>query len=247
MVRPWALDALRANAEDAGTPLLRPERIARTKRGTAIDTRDRMGRWVTVLKAAETAAHWHAHQKKKGSAQDPFINHLLAVASLVAEATNGTDPNLVIAALLHDAIEHQKVPRERIADGFGEGVAKLVEECTDDKTLDEHERKRKQVEDAPKKSDRAKLIKLADKIDNLRRMGSDPPPNWSMQRREDYIRRSREVVARLRGTNDWLERQFDLVADAADGALKSAPRERQTPQRLFGAVRRRWLSITSRR
>ena len=206
-----------------------------------------MNDWVTVLQAAETAAYWHARQKKKGATQDPFINHLLAVASLVAKATHGTDPDLVIAALLHDAIEHQQVPREAITSRFGGAVTRLVEQCTDDKSLDEHERKRKQVEDISKKSDRAKLIKLADKTDNVRRIGSDPPPDWSMQRRQNYIRRSREVVALLRGTNEWLERQFDLVADTAEGALKSVPRERHTGQRLLGAVRRKWLGSRSKR
>jgi GTP diphosphokinase / guanosine-3',5'-bis(diphosphate) 3'-diphosphatase len=206
-----------------------------------------MPNWVTVMKAAEMAARWHVHQKKKGVAQDPFINHLLAVARLAVEATHGDDPDLVIAALLHDAIEHQGISRETIAEAFGEDVARLVEECTDDKSMGEHERKRKQIKDASTKSERAKLIKLADKTDNIRRIGSDPPPNWSMQRRQDYIRRSREVVARLRGTNEWLERQFDLMADAAEGALQLAPRERQTGRRLLGAVRRKWLSIKSRR
>src|SRR5215213_5109790 len=181
-----------------------------------------MSNWVTVIKAAETAARWHAHQKKKGAAQDPFINHLLAVASLAAEATHGKDPDLVIAALLHDAIEHQKVPRATIAEAFGETVARLVEECTEDKSLRGHERRRKQVEDAPMKSDRAKLIKLADKIDNVRRIGSDPPPDWSLERRLDYVGSARAVVARLRGTNEWLASQFDLVADAAERSVSPA-------------------------
>ncbi len=54
---------------------------------------------------------------------------------LVAEATDAGDPELAVAALLHDAIEDQQVPREAIADAFGEGVAALVEECTDDMSL----------------------------------------------------------------------------------------------------------------
>jgi guanosine-3',5'-bis(diphosphate) 3'-pyrophosphohydrolase len=178
--------------------------------------------WVTVMKAAETAARWHAHQKKKGAAQDPFIDHLLAVASLVTEASNGHDPDLAIAALLHDAMEHREISRARIADGFGERVAHLVEECTYDKALGEHERKRKQVEDAPEKSAGAKLIRLADKIDNVRRMGSDPPPDWSARRQLDYIAWAREVVAELRGTNVWLEQQFDLAAEAAERSIALA-------------------------
>ena len=71
-----------------------------------------MKEWIAVLKAADAAARWHVHQSRKGAAEEPYVNHLLEVASLVAEATDGTDPELVIAALLHDAIEDQEVPPE---------------------------------------------------------------------------------------------------------------------------------------
>ncbi len=87
-----------------------------------------MKEWIAVLKAADAAARWHVHQRRKGAAQEPYINHLLAVASLVSEATHGRDPNLVIATLLHDAIEDQEVPRWIIAETFGEDVAALFEE-----------------------------------------------------------------------------------------------------------------------
>jgi len=66
-----------------------------------------MKQWAAVLRAADAAARWHAHQLGKGAAAEPYINHLLEVASPVAEATQGKDPNVVIAALLHDAIEDQ--------------------------------------------------------------------------------------------------------------------------------------------
>jgi (p)ppGpp synthase/HD superfamily hydrolase len=89
------------------------------------------------------------------------------VASLVAEATGGTEPNLVIAALLHDAVEDQGVTSKAIASEFGEYVANIVMEVTDDKTLRKEERKRRQIEAAPKKSREAELIKLADKTSNL--------------------------------------------------------------------------------
>src|SRR5262250_2022442 len=82
--------------------------------------------WPTVLKAADAAARWHVHQRRKGPAQEQYINHLLEVAMLVAEATDGTDTNLVIAALLHNAIEDCEVPRELIVESFGEDVASIV-------------------------------------------------------------------------------------------------------------------------
>jgi hypothetical protein len=108
-----------------------------------------------VLRAADAAARWHLHQRRKGTAQEPYINHVLEVASLVAAATYGQDPELVIAALLHDANEDQEVPSELIAREFGDRVAAIVAEVTDNKSLDKAERKRLQVELAPKKTDAA--------------------------------------------------------------------------------------------
>jgi guanosine-3',5'-bis(diphosphate) 3'-pyrophosphohydrolase len=71
--------------------------------------------WIMVLRAADAAARWHVQQRRKGAAKEPYINHLLEVATLVAEATDGKDPELVIAALLHDAIEDCEVPYDHIA------------------------------------------------------------------------------------------------------------------------------------
>jgi (p)ppGpp synthase/HD superfamily hydrolase len=157
--------------------------------------------WVTVLKAADAAARWHVHQRRKGAAKEPYINHLLEVATLVAEATEGKDPNLVIAALLHDAIEDCEVPHRLIAEAFGTDVADLVAEVTDDKTLAKGERKKRQVESAHKKTDRAKILKLADKTSNLRALVTSPAPDWSVGRKIEYIDWARKVVRGLRGAN----------------------------------------------
>jgi GTP diphosphokinase / guanosine-3',5'-bis(diphosphate) 3'-diphosphatase len=159
--------------------------------------------WIAVLGAADAAARWHVHQRRKGAAEEPYVNHLLEVATLVAEASEGNDPNLVIAALLHDAIEDQEVPRSVIAETFGEDVARLVEEVTDDKSLEKQERKRRQIEDAPKKSHRAKVLKLADKTSNLRAIAASPPPGWSVKRRLDYVKWARDVVRGLTGVSEW--------------------------------------------
>jgi (p)ppGpp synthase/HD superfamily hydrolase len=179
----------------------------------------KMKEWIAVLKAADAAARWHVHQRRKGATQEPYINHLLEVASLVAEATEGKDPNLVIAALLHDAIEDQEVPRTMIADVFGEDVAALVEEVTDDKGLEKEERKRLQVEHASGKSKRAKVLKLADKTSNLRTVSASPSPDWSVKRRLGYVTWARDVAAGLRGTSPWLEDQFDIAAAAAERSV----------------------------
>jgi (p)ppGpp synthase/HD superfamily hydrolase len=155
---------------------------------------------------------------------------LLEVASLVAEATGGKDPELVVAALLHDAIEDQEVPRNVIADAFGEDVTRLVEEVTDDKTLEKGERKKRQIEDAHKKSQRAKILKLADKTSNLRSIAASPPPDWSVKRRLEYVDWAHKVAAGLTGASDWLEGEFEEAAQEAERATafhrRSHPAER---------------------
>jgi (p)ppGpp synthase/HD superfamily hydrolase len=158
-----------------------------------------MKEWIAVLRAADMAARWHVHQRRKGVTQEPYINHLLEVASLIAEATGGTDPNLVIAALLHDAIEDQGVTSEMLAGEFGKHVADLVLEVSDDKALPKEERKRKQVENGPKKSREAKLIKLADKTSNLRTIASSPAADWSLERRLEYVEWANLTESKGRG------------------------------------------------
>ena len=78
------------------------------------------------------------------------------------------------------------MPVEMIAQEFGKRVADIVMVVTDDKTLP-NERKRKQIETAPKKSREAKLINLADKTSNLRAIASSPVADWSVKRRLEYI------------------------------------------------------------
>jgi hypothetical protein len=83
---------------------------------------------------------------------------------------------------------------------------------TDDKSLDKVVRKKLQVEHASAKSDRAKFIKLADKTSNLRSLVKSPPDDWSVQRRQEYLDWALAVAKGLRGTNLWLEAQFDDAA-----------------------------------
>ncbi len=174
-----------------------------------------------VLRAAESAAHWHAGQKRKGAAGEPYINHPIEVARLVAEATEGNDPNLIAAALLHDAAEDQHIPLAEIAVLFGDDVAALVGEVTDDKLLPKQDRKRLQVEHAPALSGRAKTLKLADKISNVRAIGASPPADWSAGRRREYIKWGREVVAALGEVSRILQKEFAQAAEDADRALEN--------------------------
>jgi (p)ppGpp synthase/HD superfamily hydrolase len=164
-----------------------------------------------VLRAASFAAEKHAAQKRKGAAAEPYINHLLEVATLVSMALAQPDTHLVMAALLHDTIEDVGVTKEQLAAAFGSDVADLVEEVTDDKSLPKAERKRLQVASAPKKTVRAQTLKLADKISNLRSMLNSPPADWSFERRRDYFAWAKQVVDGFTAPNPVLKAEFDAT------------------------------------
>jgi len=161
-----------------------------------------------LLRAANFAAQRHAGQRRKGKSQEPYVNHLLEVAGLLADAGE-SDLSLLIAALLHDTVEDVGVTRQEIEAAFGADVAGLVLEVTDDKSLDKAERKRLQVEHAPHRSPRARMLKIADKISNLRSLVSSPPPDWSRQRKAEYFDWAARVVAGCRGLNARLDALFD--------------------------------------
>ena len=175
-----------------------------------------------LTRAFRFAAERHVHQRRKGEAAEPYLNHLAEVADLVAEATGGADVDLIVAALLHDVVEDTPTSPARVAELFGPDVARLVAEVTDDKSLPKAERKRQQVVHAPSRSPRAKRLKLADKISNLRALAASPPADWSRERRLHYVEWAQAVVAGLRGTDPWLEAEFDLAAAAALARVGSA-------------------------
>jgi len=165
----------------------------------------------TIMKAAWYAADRHRTQRRKGAAAEPYINHLLEVANLVSDALSAPDTNLVVAALLHDSIEDVGVTREDLVREFGTDVADLVAEVTDDKSLPKAERKRLQVVNAPKKSVRAQVIKLADKVSNLRALLQSPPADWTPARRKEYFLWARQVVDGLTTPNPCLKTEFDRL------------------------------------
>ena len=178
-----------------------------------------------ILKAASFAAKKHKGQKRKGDDAEPYINHPVEVANLVANVGGVNDPEIITAALLHDTVEDVDVTFEEIAEHFGETVAGYVRELTDDKSLPKAERKQKQVEKAPNLSDGAKQIKLGDKISNIRDVTDNPPDGWDLQRRREYVDWGEKVVAGLRGVNAELEKVFDETVAEARSKLALAAKQ----------------------
>ena len=172
---------------------------------TTATTSDPLSR---VLSAASFAAERHRGQRRKGKDASPYINHPLALASLLAERGE-RDPTLLMAALLHDTVEDTATTFEDIERSFGKEVADIVREVTDDKALPQAERKRLQIEHAAHLSRRAMLVKLADKICNLRDVVVSPPADWTVQRKREYFDWAKAVVDRMRGVHPELEAMFD--------------------------------------
>jgi GTP diphosphokinase / guanosine-3',5'-bis(diphosphate) 3'-diphosphatase len=161
-----------------------------------------------LLRAVSFAAEKHRHQRRKDAEASPYINHPIELTKLLHEAGVG-DPVVLCAALLHDTIEDTDTTGDELRQRFGPEIASTVSEVTDDKGLARAERKRLQIEHAAHISERAKLVKLADKVCNLRDMAHAPPANWSIARRQEYFDWAKQVVDALRGVHPGLEREFD--------------------------------------
>ncbi|WP_149538180.1 HD domain-containing protein [Siccirubricoccus phaeus] len=175
-----------------------------------------------TLRAAVFAARVHATHTRKGAAAEPYVNHVLEVAALLAE--HGAPDVAVIAGLLHDTVEDssddpEPVTLAALAAEFGEEVAGIVAEVSDDKSLPKEVRKALQVRQAAKKSAAARQLKLADKISNLRAIMASPPRAWEHARRVEYVGWAGRVAVGLRGCNPGLEALFDATYRAAMAKL----------------------------
>ena len=163
-----------------------------------------------LIKAIDFAAGKHRDQRRKDVEATPYINHPIDLASLLVEEAGVTDVTVIIAAILHDTLEDTETTLEELETVFGPEVARIVMEVSDDKTLPKGVRKRLQVTHATNNSREAKLVKLADKICNLRDMVEHPPAHWPLERKQEYYDWAKEVIDQMRGTNEGLEALFDI-------------------------------------
>jgi guanosine-3',5'-bis(diphosphate) 3'-pyrophosphohydrolase len=162
-----------------------------------------------VIKAIAFAADKHRNQRRKDADASPYINHPIALANVLANEADVEDERVLVAAVLHDTIEDTETSEQELVRVFGKDVAEIVLEVTDDKSLPKDERKRLQIEHAPHVSRRAKLVKLADKICNLRDIAASPPADWAAERKQEYFDWAKAVVDGLRGVHPALEHVFD--------------------------------------
>ncbi len=172
-----------------------------------------------LLRALTFACRRHSRQRRKDAAETPFINHPAEVADLLVQYGGGeqaeVSTELLQAALLHDTVEDTETAPEELEGAFGPEVRRLVMEVSDDKSLPQGVRKRQQVETAAEKSAPARMLKLADKISNIRDLASNPPVGWDRERLEAYLDWSREVYEEIRGTAPRLDRLYEETLAAS--------------------------------
>ncbi|MCK4920076.1 MAG: bifunctional (p)ppGpp synthetase/guanosine-3',5'-bis(diphosphate) 3'-pyrophosphohydrolase [Bacteroidales bacterium] len=172
-----------------------------------------------IIKAAVFAAEKHRYQRRKGFNQIPYINHPLKVANLLIECGEN-ESNLLISSILHDVIEDTDATEAEVTEKFNSEIAKLVLEVSDNKELPYTTRKELQVKKAPGLSHDAKLIKVADKICNIRDF-LVYPVDWSPERKLAYLDWAKLVVAGCRGLNEKLDQVFDETLEKGTNQLNA--------------------------
>lgn len=170
---------------------------------------EHIDRCAALLKALHYAADLHKEGRRKGKAGEPYVNHLIEVAELLSRVGGVSDVEILQAAILHDVVEDTAATLDDVERGFGKAVRHIVEQVTDDTSLSRRQRKQKQIEKAPNLSDAAKMVKIADKISNICAVMLSPPPDWSRERRFEYVEWSERVVQGCRGCNPRLEAYYD--------------------------------------
>lgn len=134
----------------------------------------------------------HAGEKRDNGV--PFYTHPLGVAERLRQH-RVNDPEVLAAAYLHDVLERSEITQQQLADEFGEVVAGIVEEVTDrgakDRTFDQ--KQRDLAEQARQLSDKAKLVRMADRLDKLVYKRNRPP-----EERRPYAEASTGLLEAMR-------------------------------------------------
>lgn len=171
---------------------------------------EEQGSWQSevLFDAVLFAAERHEGQTRKGD-RTPYLVHPLRVARILWEEGGIRSANILAAAILHDTVEDTETTLDEIAERFGPRIAETVREVSDDQSLPASEKKRMQVVHAPTMSHDAQLVKMADRIDNLRDMATT---DWSNEKKATYRYWGRELGAALAGAHPVLEHLLAEVA-----------------------------------
>lgn len=164
-----------------------------------------------LLQALAFASQKHRSQRRKDGVT-PYVNHTIHVALILGEVGGVADSEILAAAVLHDTVEDTDTTIGEVAVHFGDRVASLVLEVTDDPTMSYRQRKQYEIDHAPQLSDDATLIKVADRTSNVMDLIEAPAQGWDLKRRQQYLVWAEMVVNACRPVNGALVENFAEVA-----------------------------------
>lgn len=145
----------------------------------------------SVLRTIDFAIRKHNGQIRSGT-DFPYIIHPVDVALILCEHGE-TSHRLIAAAVLHDTLEDTTATYDELEARFGELVAKLVLEVTDDQSLTKKEQREALLRKIPNMSADACLLKMADGISNVRSVSLDCPADWSRSLKLAYVKTCEKV------------------------------------------------------
>ena len=183
------------------------------KSGTNLDTTQ------LLLKAIDFAAIKHKDQRRKDPNKTPYINHPIGVAQIISKEANISDIDILIGAVLHDTVEDTETTLDEIEEVFGSKIRIIVDEVSDDKLKSKEERKQAQIDKSPFVSYEAKIVKLADKLYNLRDLERQTPEGWTEARVQEYFVWASKVCSSIRGVCKPLDKKLDELFTNRDIVL----------------------------
>ncbi|MFC5824843.1 HD domain-containing protein [Nonomuraea insulae] len=160
---------------------------------------------VLLDKAVDFAALRHADQRRP--AGEPYMQHLLEVVTVLAEAVNTTDIDMLRAAVLHDVVEDTDCSLDEVRNHFGDRVTVLVEWVTKPAAAEGESREEvraaylARLRDAPAD---ALVVKLADRLSNVQRLDSHPRP----EKRRAYYRETVGSIVPLAQSHPWFRQWY---------------------------------------
>lgn len=149
-----------------------------------------------ISEALAFSANAHSEQRRKDSIGTPYINHPIDLFRTLSFLPSTTKTRL-IGCILHDVVEDTTVTSDNIKIRFGEEVANLVMEVTNDKTLTSEDSKLHELERAKTLSLSAALIRIADKISNIGDINKDQPVKWDLERKIKYCKWAKQLVENI--------------------------------------------------
>lgn len=161
-----------------------------------------------VVRAAYFAGEKHRLQRRSDIEQTPYINHPLELAHILTEEGDIYCMDTICASLLHDTLEDTETSPEELNKHFGEIITSIVIEVSNDMTLNSQQRREYELRKVASLSNKAKLVKIADKLANIRDVSTMPPAGWTREKKQNYFDFALEIVDQVKDASPRLHQIF---------------------------------------